>query len=59
LRNLRSGLSAAIVSMVFAMPAYAQGGTVVPEPNSIAVLSLAMAGVLIGRRMAKGNPPQD
>jgi len=52
-------LSAAIVSMVFAMPAYAQGGTVVPEPNSIAVLSLAMAGVLIGRRMAKGNPPQD
>ncbi len=59
LQYLRTYFSAIAVSMAFASQAVAADGTSVPEPNMIAMLSLAMAGVLIGRRMAKNTPPRD
>jgi len=59
LQNLSKFVSATVISMALAAPAFATDGTSVPEPNMIAMLSLAMAGVLIGRRMAKSDPPKD
>ena len=42
-----------------ASPAFAAGNTSVPEPDMVSVLALAMAGVLIGRRLASRKPPRD
>ncbi len=46
--------------LMLAAPAYASGQDAeVPEANMVSLLSLAMAGVLIGRRMSSKRPPRD
>ncbi len=59
LNALRSALATAFMATLFATPAYAEGSSAVPEANTITLISLAMAGVLIGRRMAKRRPEED
>lgn len=54
---IRSILALAI-SLLFAVPAYAANSTDVPEPGALTLLSLGVAGVLIGRRFSR-KPPQD
>lgn len=46
--------------LLSATPAFAGTGLgVVPEPNVVTLLTLASAGVLVGRRMSSRKPPQD
>jgi hypothetical protein len=46
-------------SAMAASPAIPAGNTAVPEPYMVSVLALAMAGVLIDRRLASRKPAQD
>ncbi|WP_209348671.1 PEP-CTERM sorting domain-containing protein [Pontixanthobacter sp. CEM42] len=38
---------------VVASPAYASGGTQVPEPSNLALFGLGLTGLIVGRLMAK------
>lgn len=49
---------AAAGGVLAATPAHAAGSTALPEPGMITLLSIAVAGVLIGRRFAR-KPPRD
>jgi hypothetical protein len=44
--------TAALMSLALATPAYAQASTPLPDPNALTLLSLGLAGLLIGRRVA-------
>jgi hypothetical protein len=60
-RYLRISLSipsAAFVSLLFAAPAHAAETMILPEPGSLTLLSLGVAGLIIGRRAAR-KPPKD
>jgi len=65
LRNALSLRSAVRIVLALAAstmavsPALAAGNAPVPEPNMVSVLALAIAGVLIGRRLASRKPPRD
>ena len=52
-------LAVAVTAMVAATPAWASGGTAIPEPTDLALLAMGIAGVIIGRRGAKRPPTQD
>ena len=54
----RTCLLTAAIALANSAPAFAEGGTAVPEANTVSLMSLALAGVLIGRRMAKQRPPE-
>jgi len=41
-----------VAALLFASPAYASGSTPLPEPSSAFLLSMGLAGLLIGRRLA-------
>jgi len=41
---------AALIGLFYAVPAYAAVGAPLPEPNAITLLSLGLAGLIIGRR---------
>ena len=47
----RLSLSAALLALVLASPALAQGSTAIPEPADLALFALGVLGVLIGRRV--------
>ena len=41
-----------------ASPAFAAGGTDIPEPSAPLLFGLGVAGLLIGRHAAKRKPPR-
>ena len=47
--------AAAAVWLAAPATAYANGSATVPEADTLALISLAMAGVLIGRRLSMGK----
>jgi hypothetical protein len=49
---------ASIANLVLAAPAHAAGSIALPEPNTLMLLSLGVAGLLIGRHVAR-KPPRD
>jgi hypothetical protein len=49
-----------IETVLSAVPAFAAGGqSEVPEPDTIALLTLATAGIVIGRRWSVKRPPEN
>jgi hypothetical protein len=58
LRKMIRILLASAVSLLLATPAYAGDSTVLPEPGTLTLLTLGVAGVLIGRRVSR-KPPKD
>jgi hypothetical protein len=60
MRLVRWALFGTATLILFSAPAFASGGNAsVPEPNMVTLLTLASAGVMIGRRMSSKAPPQD
>lgn len=49
---------AVAISLLFVAPAYAAASNDVPEPGTLTLMSIGVAGVLIGRRFSR-KPPQD
>lgn len=49
---VRNSMTATIVSLCVALPAHAGDGATVPEANTISLISLALAGVIVGRRLS-------
>lgn len=49
--------AALLISLGAASPALADGGTAVPEPSSLVLFGLGVAGLIIGRQ--SGRRPKD
>ena len=45
----------ALVALQMAAPAFADGGTALPEGSNLTLFALGIAGVLIGRRASMGR----
>ena len=45
--------------LLHAFPAHAQGSVVLPEPGTLTLLSMGVAGVLVGRRLSRKPPNRD
>jgi hypothetical protein len=59
LRVALRSLVALAISLLFAVPAYAAAATtILPEPGTLTLLGLGVAGVAIGRRFSR-KPPQE
>ena len=46
---------AGLVALQMAAPAFADGGTPLPEGSNLTLFALGIAGVLIGRRASMGG----
>lgn len=52
-------LSSILIALAAATPAAAQSASaVVPEPSGLVLLGMGLAGVVIGRAMARRNPDE-
>ena len=49
---LRSSV-AILLTSAWAVPAAAQAGTAIPEPSNLALFGIGLAGLVIGRQVAK------
>jgi hypothetical protein len=56
LRAAFNSILAAGAVLLWAAPAYAAGGATLPEPSSISLLTLGLAGLFIGRRASTKRP---
>ncbi len=56
MRSASHILTGLLVSLLSAAPAHAAGSIVLPEPGALTLLSIGVAGVLIGRRFARKPP---
>lgn len=45
-------IPAALPALLAAAPAYASGGTQLPEPSSMFLLGMGVAGVIVGRQLS-------
>jgi hypothetical protein len=51
-------LLAAGLSLLFAVPAHAEGVIALPDPSGVTLLALGITGLLVGRHIA-GKRPKD
>lgn len=60
MRLIKAALAGSVVFLVSVVPALALANQVeVPEPDTIALLTLATAGIIFGRRWSAKRPPKD
>ncbi len=57
MRTLFSIGLAVVTSLSLAVPAYAADATPLPDPNALTLLSLGLAGLIIGRRASIRRDP--
>ena len=54
MKSVHQQASPAIAATLFgASPAFAQAGTAIPEPSNLALFGIGLAGLVIGRQVAK------
>ncbi|GGB95062.1 hypothetical protein GCM10011494_11890 [Novosphingobium endophyticum] len=55
MRSLRY-LPSAVCAWLAPVPAFAAGAAVLPEPSSLALLGIGIAGVILGRHLSSRKP---
>ena len=50
---------AVVMAAGLSQPAHAAADALIPEPDMLVLLGLAIAGVVVGRRLASKRPPED
>ncbi len=50
---MKSALPLLTTAIAWSAPAYALSGTAIPEPSNLALFGIGLAGLVIGRQVAK------